>query len=303
MSKVKEANTSKVKEYYYFRIVENFFERESIILLQNMKDGYLYSDILLKLYCRCLKHEGRLVYNDRIPYSPEMIASVTRHQVGTAERALRAFEELGLIEVLDNGTIYMSDIQDFIGRSSDEADRKRAYRKRIESEKARISADNGGTNEETNVPPNVGQIPDKSLTEYRDKSIEIKDKKNISTFARSSGKQTSEPEADVEAVILNDGSDWRPSAALYEEYVRLFPAVDVKQQFRLMRSWCLGNSKKRKTRNGIKRFVSSWLTSEQNRGSRKPADNISHQQRLPESGYSQDVFSRLANESRGDAHG
>ena len=35
------------------------------------------------------------------------------------------FDDLGLIEVLDNGVMFMSDIQTFIGRSSTEADRKR----------------------------------------------------------------------------------------------------------------------------------------------------------------------------------
>jgi hypothetical protein len=77
--------------------------------------------------------------------------------------------------------------------------------------------------------------------------------------------------------------------------------VDVKQQFNVMRSWSLSNPKKRKTNRGIARFVNSWLAREQDKGYRKPADNISHQQRLPESGYSKEVLTRLANESRGDA--
>ena len=43
------------------------------------------------------------------------------------------------IEVLQNGTIFMSDIQSLIGKSSTEADRKREYRKRIEMEKGQMS--------------------------------------------------------------------------------------------------------------------------------------------------------------------
>ena len=59
------------------------------------------------------------------PYTPEVLATLTGHQVGTVEKALDVFKRLGLIEVLDNGAIYMMDIQNFIGQSSSEADRQR----------------------------------------------------------------------------------------------------------------------------------------------------------------------------------
>ena len=123
------------QKYYYLKLKENFFESDSMILLESMKDGYLYSNILMKLYLKSLKDGGRLMLNGTIPYNSQMLASVTRHQVGTLEKALDIFKELGLIEVLDTGAIYMMDIQNFIGRSSTEADRKREYRERIEQEK------------------------------------------------------------------------------------------------------------------------------------------------------------------------
>lgn len=115
------------KKYYYLKLKENFFESDSMILLESMKDGYLYSNILMKLYLRSLKDNGRLMLNGTIPYNSQMLASVTRHQVGTLEKALDIFKELGLIEILDSGAIYMMDIQNFIGRSSTEADRQRKY--------------------------------------------------------------------------------------------------------------------------------------------------------------------------------
>lgn len=291
------------KKYYYLKLKEGFFDSDDMKLLQAMKDGYVYSDILLKLYLQSLRQEGRLMYRGIVPYTPDMIATITNHQVGTVERAMKIFEQMGFIEILDNGAIYMLDIQNFIGQSSNEADRKRSYRKSIEAEKIRLLDDSGGTNDTTNDRTNNGQMSDKNPPEIRDKSIENRDKDNINTFARSSGKQTSEPEADVEALILNDGSEWKPTEALFAEYVRLYPNVDVKQQFNVMRSWCLSNPQKRKTRRGITRFVNSWLTREQDKGYRRTADSSSYQQRQSESGYSQDVFKRLANESRGDLNG
>ena len=122
------------KKYYYLKLKENFYESEEMIILQNMQDGYMYSDILMKLYLRSLKNNGKLMFRDVIPYTPQALAQVVRHQVGTVEKALKIFQGLGLIEVLDNGAIYMSDIQNFIGKSSTEADRKREYRDKIQGE-------------------------------------------------------------------------------------------------------------------------------------------------------------------------
>ena len=123
------------KTYYYLKLKENFYDSEEMILLQSMPDGYLYSDILMKLYLRSLKNQGKLMFKDVIPYTPSTLATVVRHQVGTVEKALKVFEKLGLIEVLDNGAIYMLDIQNFIGSSSTEADRIREYRQKIKQEK------------------------------------------------------------------------------------------------------------------------------------------------------------------------
>lgn len=123
------------KKYYYLKLKDNFYESEEMIILQNMPDGYLYSDILLKLYLRSLKNNGKLMFKDVIPYTPSALAQVVRHQVGTVEKALKIFQDLGLIEVLDNGAIYMLDIQNFIGESSTEADRIRQYRAKIKEDK------------------------------------------------------------------------------------------------------------------------------------------------------------------------
>lgn len=122
------------KKYYYLKLKENFFDSDEMILLESMPDGYRYSNILLKMYLRSLKDEGRLMLSGKIPYSPEMLATVVRQPVGVVKEALHIFQELGLVSVLDTGAIYMMDIQNFIGKSSTEADRIRAYRAKVELE-------------------------------------------------------------------------------------------------------------------------------------------------------------------------
>ncbi|HFH7212679.1 TPA: phage replisome organizer N-terminal domain-containing protein [Streptococcus agalactiae] len=116
------------KKYYYLKLKENFFESDEAIILESMPDGYIYSNILLKLYLRSLKNDGLLMFNNLIPYNAQMLATITRHQVGTVEKAIQIFRDLQLIEILDNGAIYMTNIQNFVGKSSTEADRIRKLR-------------------------------------------------------------------------------------------------------------------------------------------------------------------------------
>lgn len=138
------------KKYYYLKLKENFFEDEKIIMLESLPDGMLYSNILMKLYLRSLKREGKLMISDRIPYNPVALSQITRHSVGDVEKAIKVLQELELIEILDNGAIYMLDIQNFIGKSSTEADRIRSYRKKIDDEK-QLELNPAEDNDVTNV--------------------------------------------------------------------------------------------------------------------------------------------------------
>lgn len=123
------------KRYYYLKLKENFFETDEMKLLEGMENGYLYSNILLKLYLKALKNNGRLLFDDYIPYNVKMIAIITGHNVDVVEKALKIFQSLKLLEVLDDGTIYMLNIQRFIGSISDEGLRKQKYREVLEWDK------------------------------------------------------------------------------------------------------------------------------------------------------------------------
>ena len=67
-------------------------------------------------------------------------------------------------------------------------------------------------------------------------------------------------------------------------YSELYPAVDVLQQLRNMVGWCNANPTKRKTKDGIKRFINSWLTKDQDRGgSKSPRPHVNQQMKpVPE---------------------
>lgn len=122
------------KKYFYMRLKEDFFRSPELIAVESMPNGYLYSNILLKLYLLSLRGNGRIMAGT-IPYSPEMIARATGHDCETVNDAIAIFSDVGLIEKLDSGAIYMLDIQNFIGESSTDADRQRDYQRKIKEER------------------------------------------------------------------------------------------------------------------------------------------------------------------------
>ena len=126
------------QNYYYLKLKDDFFDSDEIKVLESMENGYIYSNILLKMYLKSIKRNGLLVFNERIPYNPKMISTVTNHNINDVKQALILFQEMGLMEILSNGAIYMLDIQNFIGKSSTEADRIREYRNNVAQKKKRI---------------------------------------------------------------------------------------------------------------------------------------------------------------------
>ena len=90
----------------------------------------------------------------------------------------------------------------------------------------------------------------------------------------SKGEYCAEPQAaDAPPVIslpLNDGTFFDVSENDRAKWSQLYPNVDVLQQLRHMAGWCDANPTKRKTRGGVKRFITNWLAEEQNKGGEAP---------------------------------
>ena len=126
-------------------------------------------NILLKLYLKSLQHNGKLLLNEMTPLSAEMIALLTRHEVGTVERAMRAFMQLGLVVMQEDDTYYMPEIEQMTGKGSSEGERKARYRRqKAEGSTPLLTDTNMGIGQSwDNVPPVSQFCP----PEIRDKSI------------------------------------------------------------------------------------------------------------------------------------
>lgn len=97
------------------------------------------------------------------------------------------------------------------------------------------------------------------------------DKDSIgNTSCGESDKPPTPPKEPSEPVFikipLNDKTEYEVTEKKVAEYQETYPAVDIRQQLRNMRQWCIDNPTKRKTRVGITRFMNSWIQREQDRG-------------------------------------
>lgn len=87
----------------------------------------------------------------------------------------------------------------------------------------------------------------------------IRSKEDINTTCPEQTSFASEPVMDLPPLILKDGSRFHISQNHFNEFVNAYPGVDVRDQILKMSQWLKTNPTKRKTKNGIMRFINSWI--------------------------------------------
>lgn len=78
--------------------------------------------------------------------------------------------------------------------------------------------------------------------------------------------QSDSPPASAIEIPLVDKTEYQVTHEQVEEWVSAYPAVDVMQQLKQMRQWCIANPTNRKTSRGITAFIVRWLSKEQDKG-------------------------------------
>ena len=115
----------KDKKYYWLKLKRDFFKRHDIRIIESMPNGKDYLLFYLKLLCESVDHEGNLRFSESIPYNENMLATITDTNVDIVRSAVKVFTELGMMEVMDDGTYYMTEVNKMIGSETYWAERKR----------------------------------------------------------------------------------------------------------------------------------------------------------------------------------
>ena len=105
----------KDKKYYWLKLKRDFFKRHDIQIIEDMPNGKDYILFYVKLLCESVDHDGRLRFNEEIPYNEEMLSTITRTNIDTVRSAIKIFTQLQMMEILDDGTIFMREVQKMLG--------------------------------------------------------------------------------------------------------------------------------------------------------------------------------------------
>lgn len=187
------------KRYYWLKLKRDFFRRHDIQIVENMPNGKDYILFYLKLLCESVDHNGNLRFSEQIPYNEQMLATITNTNIDVVRSAIQVFEELGMMEVLDDGTYFMNEVQKMLGSETKWAEKKRDYRlkkgqcpqgvlpmsdkSKRESIEKDIDKDKEKENTKESSPvPDSGGIFD--FKEAFDKTFEIYPKKKSYTKAK-----------------------------------------------------------------------------------------------------------------------
>lgn len=120
------------KKYYWLRLKRDFFKRHDIQIVENMSNGKDYILFYLKLLCESVDHEGNLRFSDEIPYSAEMLATITNTNVDIVRSAIEIFSKLGMIDILDDGTYFMNEVQKMVGSATQDEHTRESTRLRVQ---------------------------------------------------------------------------------------------------------------------------------------------------------------------------
>lgn len=163
------------KRYYWLKLKEDFFEDDTIQWIEEQENGKEYSLFYLKLCLKSLSMDGkvaRIVGNNLMPYDKRALSKATNTDVDTVVIALELFKAIGLVEILDSGEIFMTQINELVGSETDEARKKRRQRANIANNQ-KLLGESGGGQQGDNVPDDVPEVSEESPPEYREESKEF----------------------------------------------------------------------------------------------------------------------------------
>lgn len=118
--------------FYWLKLKRDFFKRHDIRIIESMPNGKEYILFYLKLLCESVDHDGNLRFSDQIPYSEEMLSTITNTNIDIVRSAINIFTQLGMMDIFDDGTFFMNEVERMIGSAAnnDNANRQRRFRER-----------------------------------------------------------------------------------------------------------------------------------------------------------------------------
>lgn len=168
------------KKRYWLKLDKDFLKSPQIKVIQKMPNGKDYIILYLSLMLESVETIGHLKLNGLIPYNAEIISAITETNIDIVRSALEVFKSLGMIQYLDDGTIFMVAVPKMTGKESESAERVRRYREKLQQKEVLALQCNA---EVTKCNDNKEKEEDKQIIE-KINNEETKEQKEIKALEK-----------------------------------------------------------------------------------------------------------------------
>ncbi|MDE6762560.1 MAG: phage replisome organizer N-terminal domain-containing protein [Oscillospiraceae bacterium] len=119
------------KRYYWLKLKEDFFDEKYIKALRKLPQGDSQVIVYLKMQLKSLKTEGIINYEGILPDCISELALALDEDENVVRLTVEALIRFGVVERLENDTLYMLAMQQLIGSETQTAARVRKHRENI----------------------------------------------------------------------------------------------------------------------------------------------------------------------------
>ena len=260
------AKYDKETKFYWLQLKEDFFEEDSIEWLEDQENGHKYSLFYLKLCLKSLKSNGvliRKVGNMLVPYDNKKIAEMTRTPLDTVIVAMELLKGIGLVQVLEDGALYITQLENMVGSTSKGALKKQQQRA-LQKEKEQLLL-----GEEDDERTKGGQMStkDKDKDKVKIKDIDIDKKKIERKKSYGEYKNVKLLDKELQSLKSSYGDDLTDELIIYlDEYIEM-KGYKAKSHYLCIKKWVVDAVKEKKGRGNIKQpirqeIVPEWLGKE-----------------------------------------
>ena len=188
------------KRYYWLKLDKDFFNRPDIKIIESQSDGVQYSYFYLKLLLQSVESQGVLKYNN-IPFDVEMLSKITGTSPSVVKSAIDIFLKMNMLQILENGTLFIPEVALLLGTETEDARRKREKKKeislienkeikeekkrpmtvseRVKKYREKKKLENKVKNNVTNSNVTCNENNNKNIDVFSSKNIDIKDKNSV----------------------------------------------------------------------------------------------------------------------------
>lgn len=270
------------RRFYWMKLPSDYFGQLIQKKMRKQPDGAEMQLIYLKMLLYCIDKDAEIIFQGVYDSVEDEMAEEIGEDVETVKKTLAFLEANKKLERTEHGFI-LPEALELVGSESVSAERVRRFRERQASqsdgEALQCNADVTECNAD-GAQCNVDIDKDIDIDIDQEKEKDKSKIKNIYCAELSETPQRQQPPKtdkkpetiEVEPVpsgykiILLDKSFYEIPLEKLNFWKESYPAVDVEQEIRNMEAWADANPTRRKTRNGVVRFITNWLKREQDKG-------------------------------------